>query len=96
MVLAGEERLPIEHLCKYTPRTPDVDFDIILLPCKHDLGGAVVSRRHITGHLRVLNAGQTKIANLQVAVFVNEDIAGLEITVHDPGGVDIFQTSLKD
>jgi hypothetical protein len=41
-----------------------------------------------------LDSGQTKIANLEIAVFVDEDVAGLEITMDDTGGVDIFQTSL--
>lgn len=96
MILAGEEWFPVEHLCENAPGTPNVDLHIVLLPCKHDLRGAIVSCRHVTGHLRVLNPGQSEIANLQVAVFIDQDVTRLEITVHDTSRVDIFQTPLEE
>lgn len=43
VVLAREQRLALQHLSKDAPRAPDVDLDIVLLPCEHDFGGAVVS-----------------------------------------------------
>lgn len=39
--------------------------DVVFLPGEHDLWGAVVSCRNISCHLRILNTGQTKIANLR-------------------------------
>ena len=94
MVFTGEQRLAVQHLCENTARTPDVDLNVVLLPCEHDLGRAVVSGRDVAGHLRVLDAGQTKIADFEIAVFVDQNIAGFKIAMHDTGRVHIFQTSL--
>lgn len=95
MVLSGEEGLAIEHLCEDAARTPDVDFDVVLLPREHDLRGTVVSRGNVAGHLRILDPRQTKIADLEITVLVDEDVAGFEVTVHHTGGMDVFQTSLS-
>lgn len=43
VVLAREQGLALQHLGKDASSTPDIDLDIVLLPCEHDLGGAVVS-----------------------------------------------------
>lgn len=94
VILAGEERLALEHLSEDAARAPDVDLDVILLPCEHDLGGAIVSGRHVTRHLRVLYSGETEVADLEVTVLVDEDVAGFQIPMDDTGGVDIFQTTL--
>lgn len=94
MIFTGEKRLAVEHLCENTAGAPDVDLDVVFLPCEHDLGGAIVSGRDVAGHLRVLDPGQTKIANFEIAVFVNQDIAGFKIAMHDTSRVHIFQTSL--
>lgn len=37
---------------------------------------------------------QAEVADLEVAVFVDEDVGGLEIAVDDAGGVYIFQAAL--
>lgn len=83
MVLAGEQRLSFQHLGENTACTPDVDFHVIFLPCKHDFRGSVVSRRNIAGHLGVLDTSKAKIANFQIAVFVDKDVAGFEVAVND-------------
>jgi hypothetical protein len=44
--------------------------------------------------LRVLDAGEAKITNLQVAVFVDQNVAGLEVPVDHPGGMDILEAAL--
>jgi len=93
MVLSGEQRLALEHLGEDTSNTPDIDFNIVLLPSEHDFGGSVVSRRDITGHLGILNTGKTKVANLQVAVLVDQDVAGLQVTVDNTSRVNVFQTT---
>lgn len=64
VVLAGEEWLALEHLCKDAASAPDIDLDIVLLPGEHDLRGSVVSRRDISRHLRVLYPGQAKVTDL--------------------------------
>lgn len=43
-VLAREERLAFEHFGENAPRAPDVDCDIVLLPCEHNFRRSVVSR----------------------------------------------------
>jgi hypothetical protein len=83
MVLSGEERLTLQHLGKDAASTPNINLNIVLLPRQHDLRGAVVSCGNVSSHLRVLDTGETEIANLQIAVLVDKDVAGLQITVND-------------
>ena len=94
VVLPGEEGLALQHLRKDAPGTPDVNLHIILLPCEHDLRRSIVSCRDVSRHLRILDSGQAEVADLEIAVFVDEDVAGLEITMNDPCRVDIFQPAL--
>lgn len=94
VVLAGEKRFALQHLCENTPDAPDVDPNVILLPCEHDFRGAIVSRRHIAGHLRVLYTGKTEIANLEIAVLIDEDIAWFQITVNHASRMHEFQPAL--
>ena len=94
VVLAREEWLALEHLCKDTTCTPDIDLDVVFLPCEHDFWRSVVSCRDIAGHLGVLNSGEAKIADLQIAVLVDEDIAWLQISVDHTGRVYVFQATL--
>ena len=93
-VLSWEKRLALEHLCEDTAGTPDVDSDVVFLPGEHDLRSSVVPRGDISRHLRILNPGEAKVADLQIAVLVHENIAGLEISVNYTSRVDVFQTSL--
>ena len=94
VILSREQRLALQHLCEDAPRTPDIDFHVVLLPCEHDLRRSIVSRRDVSGHLRILDACETEIADLQVAVLINENVAGFEIPVDDACRVDVFQTTL--
>lgn len=96
MVLSREERLSLQHLGEDAACAPNVDLHVILLPGEHDLGGTVISRGNVTSHLRVLNTSQTEIADLQVAVFINKNVAGLQVSVDHTGGVDIFQSTLEE
>ena len=92
--VAGEERLAGGHLGEDAACAPDVYLDVVLLPREHDLRRSVVSRRDIAGHLRVLDTGKAKVANLQIAVLVDENVGGFQVTVDNAGGVDVFQTTL--
>jgi len=94
VVLSGEQRLALKHLREDAPRTPDIDLHVVLLPREHDLGCSVVSRGNVSGHLGVLYTGETEVADLEIAVFVYEDVAGLQITVDNTSRVDVFQTAL--
>lgn len=90
MVLPWKQRFPFKHLRKNAPCTPDIHFHIIFLPREHDFGSAVISCRHVACHLRVLNTGQTEIADFQITVLIYQDIAGFEVAVHYACGVDVF------
>jgi hypothetical protein len=41
-----------------------------------------------------LYTGETEVANLEIAVLVYEDVAGLQVTMDDTSGVNVFQTAL--
>lgn len=43
VILAREERLPLEHLSKNATCTPDIDFDVVFLPREHDFWCTIVS-----------------------------------------------------
>ena len=90
VVLAREERLAFKHLGEDAAGAPDVDLDVILLPGEHDLGGTVVPRGDVAGHLRILNSGEAKVTNLQVTVLIDQDVAGFQVSVDDASGVDVF------
>jgi hypothetical protein len=96
MVLAGEQWLALQHFCEDTSCTPDINLNIILLPGKHNLRGSVVSCRNISGHLGVLNTGKAKIADLEIAILVDENVARLEITMNDTCRVDILKTTIGE
>jgi len=44
--------------------------------------------------LGILNSGQPKIADLEVAILVDQYVAGLQVSVHDTCRVNVFQTAL--
>ena len=94
VILAREEWFAFQHFCKYAPSAPDIHFDIVLLPGQHDLWRPVVPRRNIAGHLRILDSRQAEIANLEVAILVDQDVAGLKISVHHTSRMHVFQAPL--
>lgn len=95
MVLSREQWLALQHLSKDASCTPDVNLNIVFLPCEHDFRSPIVSCRDVAGHLRVLYTCQAEIADFEIAILVDEDVAGLEIAMHDACGVDIFQSALS-
>jgi len=94
VVLAWKQWFPFQHLRKDTPCAPYVNLHIVLLPCEHNLRRAVVSRRHISRHLWVLDARKAKVADFQVAILVDEDVTGLQVAMDNPCRVYVFQTAL--
>ena len=77
VVLARKKWLSFKHLREYASCAPYIYLYIIFLPCEHYLWGTIVSCRDVASHLRVLNTGETKITNFQVAVLVDKNIARL-------------------
>jgi hypothetical protein len=94
MIFAGEKRFAVKHLSKDATRAPNIHLNIIFLPSQHDLRCTVVPCRDVTGHLRVLDARQTEITDLQVAIFVDKNVARLQVAVDNTCRVHIFQATL--
>jgi len=63
-VLPGKERLSFQHLCKDASGAPDINRNVVLLPCEHNFRGAVVACGNVACHLRVLDAREAKITDL--------------------------------
>lgn len=95
VVLSWEQRLALEHFRKDAACTPDIDLNIVFLPCKHNLWRTVVAGGNVSSHLGVLYTGQAEVADLQIAILVDKDVARLQVTVNDTSGVNIFQTTLS-
>ena len=85
MIFAGEQWFALQHLGEDATRAPDIYLDVVFLPCKHDLRSSIVPRRHVAGHLRVLDTGKTKVADFEVTVLVDEDVGGFKIAVNHAG-----------
>ena len=72
----------------------------IALETKHDFRSPVPSRgnifRHVTSILLGVNRKaprETEVADLKFAVGINEQVTGLQVSVEDVCGVDIFQST---
>lgn len=93
VIFAGEERFALNHFGKDTASRPDINLYVVLLPGEHDFWSAVVTSGDVSGHLRVLNTGKAEIADLEVAVFIDQDVARFEVTVNDACGMHVLQTT---
>ena len=88
-ILAWEQRLAAQHLGQNTANRPHVNRLCVLLERKHNLRRTIPSRCNIFGHeARVVfgrgcRSGETKVADLQIAIGVEEQIGGLEIAMKD-------------
>ena len=81
-----------------TIKTGRVQQAHVVRKAKHDLRGAVPPRRDVLGHeallLRLVKpAREPKVANLQLAVRVHEQVARLEVAVQHVGRVDVLQAA---
>lgn len=94
VILSREKRLALKHLSENATSTPDINFNVVFLPGEHNLGSSVVSCRNIASHLGVLDSGKTEVADLQIAVFVDENVARLEVTVDNTGRMHVLESTL--
>lgn len=72
----------------------------VALEAQHDLGRTVPSRRDVFRHITSIllridreTSSQAEITDLQLAVGVNQEITGLEITMQHVRGVYVLQTA---
>lgn len=91
---------------KYTADSPEIDRLLIVFIAKDNFGRPVPTRNDILRELIVEfdilrqnrvhlvdASSQAKVTNLQVAVYVHQQIAGLDVSVHNVCGVQIKQAS---
>ena len=91
-ILSREQGPACEHLRKDASHTPHVHSEVVVLPEEHDLGSPVVTRGDIAsvGHVRVGDAGQAKVADLQVTRFIHQNVARLQVSVKDTSRVNVL------
>lgn len=94
MARAREQRSALQHFSKNACRAPDIHLARVRLPGEHDLRRAIVPRRDVAGHLRFLQTGQAEIADFEVAVLVDENVAWLEVAMDEASRMDVFQSAL--
>ena len=77
-----------EHLREYAADRPDVDGKGVLVHGEHELRCAVPAGGHVLGHERGVvlgrgreSAGHPEVADLELAVAVDEEVTGLEVAV---------------
>lgn len=93
MVLPWEQRLSFKHFCKDTTSTPNIYLHVVLLPGKHDFWCSIITSRHVASHLRILDSGQTKVTDFQIAVLIDKNVGRLEITMNNACGMDVFKAT---
>lgn len=90
--VTGEERLAGGHLGEDAADRPHVDAGAVLAAAEQDLGSAVPEGDDFVGVGAERNAegtGQAKVGELQVALFVDEEVLRLEVAVQDTVGVAV-------
>jgi len=100
LALSGQQRLARIELSQDTPDRPDIDGARVLLLREDDFGGAVPARGDVVGELRRrghevgdVGAGEAEIADFQVAVAVNQQVARFQVPVQDTCGVQVLQAA---
>lgn len=89
VILPREEGAPVHHLAEDAPSGPDVDLRGVVALHEEELRGTVPTSDDVVGQLRghggVVRAGETKVADTQIARDVAEEVRGLEVAMDDVG-----------
>ena len=93
VVLPREEGLPAQNLGQDAPHRPDINRARVILAAEQQLRRPVPPRDHVLGHEPPLRRRprQAKVAYFQVAVRVQEQVAGLQIAVQHLRGVNVLE-----
>lgn len=90
MVPPRKKWLPLQHFSEDASCTPNINMFVISLACKHGFRGPVVSGGNVARHLRFLNSRQPKIAYLEIAVLIDQDVSRVQVTMNYTNRMDIF------
>lgn len=89
-----------EQLGENAADRPHVDSLGVALEAQHNFWCTVPPRSHVFRHVSSVLLGvngettrETEIANLELAVGVDEEVTGLQVAVKDIGGVDVLETA---
>ena len=95
VVLAGEQRLAAQQLREDAAHGPHVDGEGVLVAGEQQLGRAVPPRDDVLGHEALLGAGarEAKVADLEVAARVEQQVGRLEVAVQHVGRVDVLEAA---
>jgi hypothetical protein len=69
---------------------------VIVLRVEHHFGRAVIARHDVLGHrveVTVFFSREAEVAEADVAVFVSEDVGGLDVSVDDASGVQELESA---
>mmetsp|Transcript_41619 Transcript_41619/g.107754 ORF Transcript_41619/g.107754 Transcript_41619/m.107754 type:complete len:288 (+) Transcript_41619:430-1293(+) len=100
LLLPLKQRPHRHQLREYAASSPDIDLLGVVLPAQQQLRGSVPDGDHHTVLVhgpkrRLENARQAKVGDLHppllLAVAHHEDVAGLQVSVDDPVGVQVVQ-----
>jgi hypothetical protein len=92
IILSGEQRRPSKKLRKNTANTPHIDLLRVLTRAQNYFRSAVPSCNDVLGqiiHSLIKSSCQPQIANFQISIFVQEEVAGLEVSVNDVCGMHV-------
>lgn len=89
--LSLEKNSPAQEFTENAADRPDVHRSRVVSRAHQDLRRPVVLRNHflshVLRHIRLLDARQSEVANLQHAVAVNQQVARLDVAMEDAGRV---------
>ena len=91
-----EEGTLLDQLSEDTSDGPHVHTKGVLLLAEEDLGGSVPESLDLVGQCLDGNrecSGETKVADLDVALGVDQKILGLQVSVDDPLGMAVVNST---
>jgi len=85
------------ELCHDASYGPYIDFVVVFAARTHHLWGSIPSGDNVFGEVILrgsLNpSGEPKVTYLEVTVSIQKNIAGFQIAMHDPRGMNILEAS---
>lgn len=96
-ILCLEEDATAQQLAKNAAHRPYIHRRRVVASAHQNLRCAIVLGDHLLGHvlglIRLLDAGQSKVTDLEHAIRVDQQIARLDVAMQDAGRVQIFEAA---